>query len=343
MEKAARWVAFSLLLWSSLFAFDAAASELTPLRIGLTRDSRAAPLLIAVAGDYFRAEGLEARLTFLPSDTAVSAAVASGKADIGLASVSGSFYGFAAMHKLKMIASRSSDQTGFPIDALLIGAKAHVAGFTDLRGLAGKRIGIADNEAGATYALFAIAARFGLDFASMKIVPTKSNTAALTSLSRGEIDAALLPYRTALRSIKRGQSLLILSDFAGWQEGAVFTAATTIATRRNLIARFMRAYQRGTADYSINFLQYDDAGDFIPGPDHNRYLDAIAREVKLPPDLLSKTKVYCDRRGNLDAADIERQVRFWQDEGRLDKRIVAADLIDLSFIGEEPQPSPLQR
>jgi hypothetical protein len=28
-------------------------------------------------------------------------------------------------------------------------------------------------------------------------------------------------------------------------------------------------------------------------------------------------------------------VRFWQDRGQLDKRIAAADLLDLSFIGEE--------
>jgi len=34
-------------------------------------------------------------------------------------------------------------------------------------------------------------------------------------------------------------------------------------------------------------------------------------------------------------ADIEKQVKFWQDQGRLDRRIAAADLLDLSFIGEE--------
>ena len=30
--------------------------------------------------------------------------------------------------------------------------------------------------------------------------------------------------------------------------------AKNIATTRNLIDRFMRAYQRGTADYQLNFL-----------------------------------------------------------------------------------------
>ena len=50
---------------------------------------------------------------------------------------------------------------------------------------------------------------------------------------------------------------------------------------------------------------------------------------------LAITKTYCDRRANLDVTDISKQVHFWQDQGRLDKHIVAADLLDLSFIGEE--------
>jgi hypothetical protein len=32
---------------------------------------------------------------------------------------------------------------------------------------------------------------------------------------------------------------------------------------------------------------------------------------------------------------IEKQVRFWQNRSRIDKGVVAADLLDLSFIGEE--------
>jgi hypothetical protein len=84
-----------------------------------------------------------------------------------------------------------------------------------------------------------------------------------------------------------------------------------------------------------DFLSYDDGGDFIPGPHYHKYLDSIARQVQLAPDMVAITKTYCDRRANLDVADIKKQVQFWQDQGRLDKRLVAADLLDLSFIGEE--------
>lgn len=333
-----------VLLCAPALAVAAGAGEPPqPARIALTREASAAPFYIALAADYFKAEGLDAEVTFLKSDAAVSAAVGSGKADIGMAGLSAPFYAYAAAHGLKIIASRSSDQAGFPMDVLLVGKKARAAGLSGVRGLPHARIGIAGADSLGSYALFSIATRFRLDPGSITTVALKSHAGELAALARGDIDAALLPYAAALRAAGKGQSLLRLSDFAEWQQGAVFTTAESIATRRGLVERFMRAYQRGTAEYQLNFLEYDDAGDFIPGPDYDRYLHMIARRVRMSPDLLALTKTYCDRRANLDATDIENQVRFWQDRGRLDQRIVASDLLDLSFIGEESIAAQPQR
>ncbi len=55
----------------------------------------------------------------------------------------------------------------------------------------------------------------------------------------------------------------------------------------------------------------------------------------MAPALLAATRRYCDRRGNPDSEDLGKQVQFWQAQGKLDLKINAADLIDLSFIGEE--------
>jgi NitT/TauT family transport system substrate-binding protein len=328
-------ISFLVLLCGFGLTHGVVAGERESARIALTREASAAPLLVAVAAGYFKAEGLDLEVTFLKTDPYVSAAAASGKVDIGMAGLSASFYSYAAAHSLKMIAARSSDQSGFPMYALLISRKAHEAGFTGVRGLAHARIGITGTDSGTYYALFNIASRFGLDPGSIKTISLKSPSGELWALSRGDIDAALLPFAIALHSASRSEMLLPLSNFAQWQQGVVFTTAKNIATRRNLIDRFMRAYQRGTADYQLNFLSYDDGGDFIPGPHYDKYLDLIARQVQISPDMLAITKTYCDRRANLDVADIKKQVQFWQDQGRLDKRIAAADLLDLSFIGEE--------
>src|SRR5262249_55727160 len=177
-----------ILLFDSSPIHGAAGGQLEPARIGLTREASAAPLFVAIAAGYFTAEGLDPQVTFVKTDAAVSAAVASGKVDIGMGGLSAPFYNYAAAHGLKMIASRSSDQTGFPMYALLVSRKAQTSGFTGVRGLSGARIGIAGTGSGPHYALFNIASRFGLRPGSIETVSLTSPAGELEALSRGDID-----------------------------------------------------------------------------------------------------------------------------------------------------------
>jgi ABC-type nitrate/sulfonate/bicarbonate transport system substrate-binding protein len=316
-------------------ALAASAGELLPVRIGLTRDASVAPVLIAIDAGYFERAGLDPKLVPFTSDASVSAAVSSGKVDIGIAALSAPFFREAADHHLKIIASRSSDRTGFPMYVLLVSQKARAAGLSGVRGLPNANIGVASADSSEYYGLYSIATRFNLDPSSIKTILLKSSAGELSALSRGEIGAALLPYPAALALATQGRSLLRLSDFAQWQQGVVFVTAENIARRRPLIEEFMHAYQHGTAEYALNFLNYDDGGDFIPGTHYDRYLDLVARWLKVPRDTLARTKTYTDRRANLDVTDIEKQVQFWKDRDRLDQAVAAGDLLDLSFIGEE--------
>jgi NitT/TauT family transport system substrate-binding protein len=313
-------------------AFGATPAELSPVRIGLTREASAGPLYVAVAAGYFQAEGLQPQLRFFDSDATVSAAAAAGKVDFGVASLTAAFYRYAPTHGIKVIASQVSDQTGFPMYALLIRKRARDAGLRGVKDLSHKRIGMTTPGSGAHYGLASVATRFKLDPGDIKLVWLEAPARELSALSRGEVDAALLPYAAALRSARDGDALLRLSDFATSQQGVVFTTASNIQANRSLVEKFVRAYQRGTAEYHLNFLQYDDGGDFIPGPRYAEYLAFIARAAHVSPDLLAMTKTYCDRLANLDAADIDRQVKFWQREGGLDEGTAAADLLDLSFL-----------
>ena len=324
-----------LVLCCGALPLMAPAGELQPLRIGLTRDASAAAVLIAIDAGYFQLAGLDPKLLPFESDASVSAAVVSGKADIGMAALSALFFRDAAAQRLKIIASRSSDRTGFPMYALLVSPKARAAGLSGVRGLPNAKIGVARADSSEYYGLYSIAARFNLDPGAIKTILLKSPADELSALSRGEVDAAVLAYPAALALANKGRSLLRLSDFAQWQQGIVFVTAENIARRRPLIEAFMRAYQHGTADYALNFLNYDDGGDCIPGTHYDRYLDLVARWLKISRDTLARTKTYNDRRASLDEADIGKQVQFWKDRDKLNKGVKTDDLLDLSFIGEE--------
>ena len=54
----------------------------------------------------------------------------------------------------------------------------------------------------------------------------------------------------------------------------------------------------------------------------------------MAPTLLERTLRYCDHLARLNLTDIGRQLEFWQDLGFVDKLIVPADLLDLSFIDQ---------
>jgi ABC-type nitrate/sulfonate/bicarbonate transport system substrate-binding protein len=284
-----------------------------PIRVGLVRTANAGPLYVALE------EGLleDAHVEYLGSDAAVADAVAKGKIDIGFAALSAPFYRTAAARGFKLIASQATDQSHFPLDAFVIGKKAHDLGFVGVRDLPRKRIAMSDPESGLRYAVNRIAERFRLEPAVPVFVKDP-----LKAVTKGDADAALLPYPAALQV--KGGYLLRLSDLAQWQQSAVFAGK---AAAPALIESFLKGYRQGATDYSTNFLQYDDGGDFIAGPNHPALLKAIARESHEKPEVLSITKAYCDPHANLDVEDIARQIKFWQSLGKLDPKVTAESLL----------------
>jgi NitT/TauT family transport system substrate-binding protein len=314
---------------------SAYAADSERVRVGLTHTPGAGALFIA-AERYFAGQGLEARIEFLPSDALVATRVASGELDIGLAELDGPFFDYAAKHRLMLFASEFSDQAGYPANALLIGNKAHQAGFRTMRDLPHKRIGMTSPDTGVRYSLQRVAVRYGLDPNSIETAWLKTYAGELAALDRGEIDAAMLPFEMALTLLKdrEGASIIRLSDLNEWQEGVVFARKETIDTRRLAIVAFVQAYQLGAADYDLTFQQRGDDGHVLPGPHYTEYLTLIGREAKVAPPLLERTLRYCDRLARLNVTDVGRQLQFWQDLGFVDKRIDPADLLDLSFIGQ---------
>lgn len=177
-------------------------------RGGLVRTANAGPLYVALE------EGLlaGAHVGYLSSDAAVAEAVAKGKIDIGFTALSARFYRTAAAQGFQLIASQATDQSHFPLDALVT-KKLKFAGVRDLPH---KRIAIIDQESGVRYAPHRIAERFHVESTTPVFVKDP-----LKALTKGEADAALLPYPAALQS---KASLLRISDLAQWQQSAVFVA-----------------------------------------------------------------------------------------------------------------------
>ena len=313
------------------------AADLKPIRIGVTHDARSSPLFIAAANGYFTQQGLKAEIDFFDTDAAIAEAAAAGRIEIGTADLAAPFFAAAIQHKFKLIAAQTSDQTGFPVTALLVGKTAYEAGFRTLPDLAHKRIGMGDEGSGERYALAQTMARYKLAPGDLNLVWLSTPDRELAALSKGEIDVAILPDAIARQSQAATKDSFIIrfSDFVQRQQGALFATAPAIEADRPLIEKFIRAYQRGATDYEQAFLERDDGGDAIPGPHRDEYLTLLAQQTGVAPNRLERSLPYCDRLARLDVADIGNQLKFWQAEGLVDKQAAPADLLDLSFIGDQ--------
>ncbi len=195
-------------------------------------------------------------------------AAADGAIDIGAAGLDAPFFDFAARHHLKIIASEVSDRTGSPATGLLISKKAYDAGLHGVRDFPHRRIGMRTQGAGPRYSLARIAARYGFDASRIELTWLDTPEREIEALSHDEVDAVALPYVTALQqgSASKGALIMRLSDFAERQKGVIFTRAEAIAADRRMIEKFVRAYQRGVAEYDLTFQQRDDDGQILAGP-----------------------------------------------------------------------------
>ena len=305
-----------------------------PVRIGLTRSAGAGPMYIAVGEGYFVAEGLEPKLAFLANDALVADAVASGKVDFAVTELNAEYFALAARRNLKMIMSGEADHPGYPGDALIVTRKAYEQGLRDWKNLVGRRIGIPGPGSGSRYALARMFKRDGLQSEKITLVSLRTPEMQVGALMRGQVDAAIVPAATAQRVATQGNGKVLrwIGDEAPWQKRVVVTRSETIQSKRAFVERFVKAYQRGSSEYDVTFLQRDDGSDVIAGPRFDQYLGLIAQYTRLPPATLQRQLSWADRLLRIDVGDVERQLEFWQRLGLVDRSISAKDLLDLSFM-----------
>jgi NitT/TauT family transport system substrate-binding protein len=316
---------------------SAATAELVPIRIGLVPTIESGPFYIAVANRYFKEQGLDAQAKFFDTEAQLRRAAAAGKVDVALADLDAALFADAAKHGFKFIASQASDQSGYPTDAVLIGKNAHDVGFRSVKDLPGKRIAMTAPGSGEQYSLMRIAHRYGLDPRDLKLVWLKTPAQEIAALSRGDVDAATLPFTTVLKlyDAGKGRGVIRLSDLAQRQRGVVFVRAEAIEADRSRVEKFVRAYRRGVAEYAAALLRHDRFAKRVLDAQSRAAAAIVARYVY--PDISTGAAIveasapFIDPKARIDVADIERQLAWYQARGFVDKTLQARDIVDPSF------------
>ncbi len=318
-----------------------AAYAVDKVTIAALRFVSSGPLFIAQGRGYFAAEGLEADFKFFDSAQPVAVAIASGDADFGATGYTAGLFNIAGKGVLKVVAAQFSEVNGFQSNALIASPKAHAAGLTTPAGLKGKSFALTQTGSSFHYMIGGIAEASGFDIDAINLKPLQSVGNMVGALKSSQVDAAIVPSFIARPLAASGDAKIIawVGDLAPYQGGALFTSARNLDQRRNVVERFVRAYQRGVTDYRAFFIDKTMTGDEVPALIH-KYVYADEPAATAYGKIITGA-LFINADAALDGADIARQVEWYKARALVDKTVETARFVDTSFIPPlTPVPKP---
>jgi NitT/TauT family transport system substrate-binding protein len=329
--------ALLFVLASSLLAPSQAQDKLS---VAVLRFVSSGGLFIAVEKGYFKDEGLDVELKFFDAAQPIAVAVTTGDADFGVTAFTGGFYNLAGKGALKVIAAQAKEAKGYEGNIVLASNAAYEKGLTNLDKLGGKSLGITQVGSSFHYQVGQIAKAKGFELKSVELKPLQSLGNMVAALKSSQVDAIIIAPHLAKPLVEKGEAkrLGAVSEVAEYQFGGLFTATKSIETRRATVEKFVRAYQKGAADYNRALVSKDASGKIVYGPDSDAIAALVGKHVypNEPGDkaatLVKSSAFYVDAQARIDVADIVQQLSWLKEQDLVDKAVDAKSVLDLSFI-----------
>lgn len=326
-----RWLLLAASLW---LAGPGPASAAEKVRVAALTLVSSAPLFIAQERGYYAAEGLEAELVFFRAAQPVAVAVASGDADFGVTAFTAGFYNLAGQGALKVIGAQSREEPGFDFSAYLASRPAYDSGLTGPEKLPGRSLAITQH--GSSFHIMAglLARKLGVPTRSIRLVPLETLANMQAALKSGQVEAAILPGHIAVRLDQAGEARLIgwVHEHTPYALGGLFTSTRNVEQRRPVVEAFVRAYQRGAADYHATMNRRDAQGRRVFGADAEPVIAIIAKYTQATPEAIKAGAPAIDPLGRLDVGNVLEQVELLKEEGLVDRGVEPMRFIDPSFI-----------
>ena len=307
-----------------------------PLKIGGVRSTAAGALYIAADKGYFAAAGIEPEFVDFDSPGLVPVAVVSGSIDIGSTGVSAQLYALAAQGALKIIGGQAHESKGYQVTGFILSNTAASAGLTRFDQLAGHSVAISQVGSPVHYAAAQVALKHGIALQSLRFLPLQSNPNILSAVIGGTADTGVIPATPIAPALARGDLKLLgwIGDEAPWQSSAIVVAPRMLATRTELVKRFLDALRRGLRDYHDAFTGPDGARR--DGPTAPAIFAILAKYTGQPAEQLRLGIPYVDPEARLDFVDMKRQLVWFTAQGMLKGEITLDQVIDPRFAVAQP-------
>lgn len=325
---------FLVLQLLGLFAGGSAMAA-DKIRLGAFAGNLSPPAVIADETGAFAAEGIA--VEFVPFSNAAMAATAivSGDIDVAAMSFTAAAYNLAGRGGVRAIAGTLRETKSHPFTAYVVTTAAWEQGIRSPRALLERKIGITTVGSPLHFFVAELAEKAGKDPRKLDLVQLQSMSASSAALQSGKIDGAMLLKAMALRAEREGFGRIVgwVGDETPGQSAALLAAPATIAGKRPLIERFLRAYRAGARLYADAFLQLDAAGQPVKGADHDRFIEILARRNGASLGYTATSLGYNHPEAKLDVASVLRQIELGRRLGLIDDSFDPASIFDRSLAG----------
>ena len=329
-----RFAVLSLTVVLAMASFSMAQAA-DVVRVGALRFTSSAPIFIAYERGYFRDEGIDIEFKFFQGAQPVAVAIASGDVDVGLTALSAGFFNLAGKGALKVIGGHMHEEAGYDGSAVLASNQAYADGFTSVGKIRGRSLGITQVGSSFHYMAGQIAEREGFPLSEIKLRPLQKVGAVIAALKSGQVDAMIIVPHIARDLDRAGAAKIVgwVYDYAPYQVTTLFTSTDNVANRAELLKRFVKAYQRGIADYRAVLLTKDKdrakVDEMLKLIHKYVYADKPFEKVA---GSIEAGAIYVNEAARLDVGDVYKQLAWFQKEGLVDAGVQARAIVDLGFV-----------
>ncbi len=308
--------------------------------VGALRSVANGALFLATGNGTFKAEGIDLDLKFYPTPDAIAAALVKGEIDLGASSFSPELFKLAGQGQIKLIAAQAREKKDFEGNELVASNGAYANGLRRFEDLRDRSVAVVQFGSPSHYQAFRIAQAKRVDPNGVLIRPMPTADAAAAAVSSGQVDAAILPPLYARDLLVSSEAKLVgwCSEVSETQLGGLFASARMIAGRRAVLEKFVRAYQRGAADYASALMRIDkyrkrtfdktaEAAAAVIG--RAVYPNASGEQLL---NLMESSLYAMDAQARLDMDDIAEQFAWFKAQGLLGSDADPRNAVDPSFI-----------
>ncbi|HEX6510849.1 MAG TPA: ABC transporter substrate-binding protein [Chloroflexota bacterium] len=307
----------------------AASGGTTVIRFGTIPSIASEPMYLGADSGDMAKKGLDVQFTSVTSTPETLVAVASGKLDMGISSISAAFLNaFARGTDIKVIASGGQEAPGHAAFLpVLVRTDLYDSGQIKAPAqLKGHKVALNGKATGIEFDLYEVLKPVGLKVGDTDIV-TMPWPDMLPAFANKSIDAGLVSQPLATQAVEKGLARILADDYAPGQQNAVMVANNAFLKQHaDAASAFLAVYVQMIRRLNDGKVKDDDAA-----------LASIQKWTKTEPDVVKKApNPYWPPDGRVNVKSVAEQQTYFLDnkEAEYTQPIDIQSVVDESYLDQ---------